>query len=274
MSRTAGVLALALVSACGADNRTTPTPADEFTATEITVTAHATRFDAPDSATPGWHRVRFHQAQGGVGRNLVLFSVTDSIDLESLAALLDTAQRSPEGAIARGGLESPRHPDDTASVLIPFAPGRYVWTSLTRAPNGKRHVTNGMWRSLIVTGDSSAAPKPAATVAVRLVDHAFVSDDTWPSGRIRVEIANAGTQDHILNLMRMKGDQTLTEYLDKPGRSERIGGISRLGPGQVVQLELDLEPGRYVALCLIRDPATGKMHLELGMARIITVEDR
>lgn len=274
MPRPLPLFAIALIGACASGDDAAPTPADAYSATEIIVTAHATRFDAPDSAPAGWHRVRFHQAPGGIGRNLVLFGVDDSLDLLTLAALLDTAQHSPPGAVARGGLESPRRPGDTASVLMPFAPGRYVWASLTRAPNGKRHVTNGMWRSLTVTGDSSGAPTPTPTVAVRLVDHAFVTDDTWPSGRIRVAITNDGTQDHILNLMRMKGDQTLTEYLDKPGRSERIGGISRLGPGQVVQLELNLEPGRYVALCLIRDPGTGRMHLELGMARIITVEDR
>ncbi len=270
------MLALGSAVACsGADSASpNPTPADEFTPTEIIVTARSGRFDAPDSVPAGWRRVRFHQAPGGIGRNLVLFAVTPSLDLDSLAAILDSAQRSPDGAVAHGGLESPRRAQDTASVLMPFAPGRYVWTSLTRAPNGRRHVTNGMWRPLIVTGEFAATPTPAATVGVRLVDHAFVSDDSWPSGPIRIEIANEGTQDHILNLMRMKGDQTLTEYLDQPGSSERIGGISRLGPGQVVQLELDLEPGRYVALCLIRDPVTGRMHIELGMARIITVEER
>jgi hypothetical protein len=272
MNRSLCALAGVLAGACGSErSRTTPRTPDEFSAGEVLVTAQAGGFEAPGSVAAGWHRIRFHQAKGGQGRNLVLFRITDSTDLAAFSTGLDTATQAPTGTAAMGGLESPRTPADTAALLMPLVPGRYVLTSLTRAPNGRRHVSNGMWRELIVTGDSIPRPAPTADVTVRLADHAFVTDDTWPAGNLRVLLVNDGAQDHLLNLMRLETDQSLGAYLDDPGRSERIGGISRMGPGQSVILELSLEPGRYVALCLVRDPGTGRMHMQLGMARLITV---
>ena len=103
----------------------------------------------------------------------------------------------------------------------------------------------------------------------------FDAPDTVPAGRHRIGIANEGTQDHLFCFVRLRGDYSLSDWLDDESNvtSERAGGVSRLGPGQAVQLELVLAPGRYVAACLLRDPATGKSHTELGMLRLITVTE-
>jgi hypothetical protein len=245
-----------------------------FSPPSLPVSAIGTGFETPDSVTSGWHRVRFNQVAAGRGQNLVLFEIDDSLDIERLAAVLDTSGQTPGGVLARGGSESPA-PGDTTSVIMHLQPGRYVWTSLTRAGNGRRHVTNGVWRELRVTPapDTPAAPEP--TVSVGLGDHAFLGNDVWPAGRHRIGIANQGKQDHLFYLVRLRGDASLRDWLDdeRDVTSDRVGGVTRLGPGQAVQFELALAPGRYAASCLMRDPATGKSHTELGMIRLITVTE-
>ena len=46
---------------------------------------------------------------------------------------------------------------------------------------------------------------------------------------------------------------------------EDAGGLQGIDPGESGWLNLDLQPGNYVALCHIPDPASGKAHEELGM---------
>ena len=49
------------------------------------------------------------------------------------------------------------------------------------------------------------------------------------------------------------------------------GGLGWLSPGQTAWTEVDLEPGTYVALCFVFDPATGMPHAAMGMVAVVTV---
>ena len=51
-----------------------------------------------------------------------------------------------------------------------------------------------------------------------------------------------------------------------------VAGVARMGPRMSAYLPVTLPPGEYVLNCLVSDPATGKMHIELGMVRSIIVE--
>jgi hypothetical protein len=51
-----------------------------------------------------------------------------------------------------------------------------------------------------------------------------------------------------------------------------IGGFQAINPGQSGWLNLDLEPGNYVAVCYVPDPASGHAHLELGMVMPFSVK--
>jgi hypothetical protein len=44
-----------------------------------------------------------------------------------------------------------------------------------------------------------------------------------------------------------------------------------LNPGSSGYPALNLQPGTYAAICLIPDPASGKPHAALGMAKDFTV---
>ncbi|HSE28768.1 MAG TPA: hypothetical protein VLA95_11115 [Gemmatimonadales bacterium] len=244
-------------------------------APQLLVVATGGGFDAPATVEAGWHRLRFHQLAGGKGRNLVLFAVPDALDLEAFARALDTALTTPAPATARGGSESPVSPADTTSLVLFLAPGRYVWASMTRAANGRRYVTNGVRREFRVTADSNGADAPRPTATLSLVDFAFVGADTLDEGAHRIRVTNDGRQDHVLVLHRLGEGVSFAEWLSEDGApSTRMGGVSRLGPDQEVFLDVTLTPGRYAAVCLIPDPASGRPHTELGMVREIVVTER
>ncbi len=238
----------------------------------LSVVATGPGFDAPATVAAGWHRLRFRQAPAAVGQNLVLFAVPESLDLEAFARALDTAVTTPAPAVARGGSESPVSPAEETSLVLHLEPGRYVWASMTRAANRRRYVTNGVWREFRATADSNGADAPKPTTTLELVDFAFVGADTLDEGVHRIRVTNEGRQDHLLVLHRMGEGVSFAEWLkDEDAPATRVGGVSRLGPGQEIHLDLDLEPGRYVAGCLIPDPVSGRAHAEMGMVREVVV---
>jgi hypothetical protein len=236
------------------------------------VVATGPGFDAPDTVQAGWHRLRFRQAAAAKGQNLVLFAVPESLDLDAFAQALDTAVTTPAPAVARGGSESPASPAEETSLVLHLDPGRYVWASMTRAANRRRYVTNGVWREFHVTADSNGADAPRPTATLRLVDFAFVGADTLDEGVHRIRVTNEGRQDHLLLLHRLGEGVSFADFLgNEDAPATRVGGVSRLGPGQEIHLDLDLEPGRYVAGCLIPDPVSGRAHAEMGMVREVVV---
>jgi hypothetical protein len=86
-------------------------------------------------------------------------------------------------------------------------------------------------------------------------------------------VANEGKQDHLLLLHRLGEGVTLADWLTEEGApSTRVGGVSRIGPGREVYLDVSLTIGRYAAICLIPDPASGRMHAEMGMVREVVVK--
>lgn len=50
------------------------------------------------------------------------------------------------------------------------------------------------------------------------------------------------------------------------------GGMTPIDPGTSSVLAMDFEPGEYVFICFIPDPADGKPHVAKGMAQAFTVE--
>jgi len=87
-------------------------------------------------------------------------------------------------------------------------------------------------------------------------------------------------QAHELGLARLSEGTSLNEAIDyiikgngdTPPPWTAAGGIGALAPGSTGYLTLDgLAPGRYVAMCFINDPGTGKPHAALGMITKVDV---
>jgi hypothetical protein len=56
-----------------------------------------------------------------------------------------------------------------------------------------------------------------------------------------------------------------------PPPFEAVGGIESFSAGGSGYMTLDLQPGTYVAICNVPDPASGISHAQLGMIKQFTV---
>lgn len=95
-------------------------------------------------------------------------------------------------------------------------------------------------------------PQPPARVQVVAQEFRYsLSRSTVRSGRVIVELVNRGQDTHDLDLRRIGGTH--------------IFRFPSVQPGQVVDRELKLVPGRYVLWCAVAD------HKERGMRAVLRV---
>lgn len=100
----------------------------------------------------------------------------------------------------------------------------------------------------------AATPPPRPPARVQVVAQEFrysLSRTTVRAGRVIVELVNHGQDTHDLDLRRVGGT--------------RIVHFPDVQPGQVVDRELKLVPGRYLLWCAVAD------HRERGMQAVLRV---
>jgi hypothetical protein len=99
---------------------------------------------------------------------------------------------------------------------------------------------------------SAPPPRPPARVQVVAQEFRYsLSRTTVRAGRVIVELVNRGEDTHDLDLRRVGGTRTIH--------------FPSVQPGQVVDRELKLVPGRYVLWCAVAD------HRERGMRAVLRV---
>ena len=160
-------------------------------------------------------------------------------------------------------------------------PGTYVLLCFVPNADGVPHLALGMATVMQVVGEAAAdaAGEPEADFEVRMSDFTFSMPTSVPAGVSTWRVVNDGPQPHEMLLMRVNEGVSYDEFLqalieggEAAAPGVPIGGAQGLSLGGASYLTLDLEPGTYVALCLIPDPATGQPHLALGMVAPFMVE--
>jgi hypothetical protein len=276
----ASALALAAVApvaaGCGSGGGGSKTTASQAPAPQqVTVLAHKQSFSA--------------QGLDSLHAGLVSFTVRDVSGVPHGAGF---ARLKPGISAARaqkivGGDNIPPHlpftllggvpqlqPGGSWRATLNLAPGRYAM--FDDGENAK-----GMLRSFSVgarTGARAAPPRTVGTIGMR--DFAFDMHlpKNW-NGKGVVKVPNSGRQMHELTFVRMSSraeERKLTGELRKgyPSGPEPKGITFAQGgtsPGQTAYVHLDLGPGRYLLVCLMPDPKTGKPHTALGMLSTLTV---
>jgi hypothetical protein len=127
---------------------------------------------------------------------------------------------------------------------------------------------------------------------VEAVDFDFSLSDSVVAGPQIWQVTNTGAQPHYMIIERLPGPITEEQFdeligfqfgiaeagatpspdLPNPATFMQAGGIGVLSTGQTAWMELNLEPGNYVAVCFIPDQETGMPHLAMGMYEFFTVE--
>jgi hypothetical protein len=157
-------------------------------------------------------------------------------------------------------------------VLLCFIPAR----------DGIPHLAKGMVKPLRVTAPAAgatAAAAPSPRGSVTLKDFTFDLPETIPAGKSTWRIVNDGPQPHEAAVVKLAPGKTVQDYVGffsappaGPPPGENVGGMQGLDKGSSGFVNFDLPAGDYAVICQIPDPATGKPHLALGMAKPLTVK--
>jgi uncharacterized cupredoxin-like copper-binding protein len=167
-------------------------------------------------------------------------------------------------------------PGGTGEATQALTPGRYLVVCTIRGRAGEAHAGDGMVGSFdVVPGGSTGAP-PEASATVDLSDHRIGLPRRVPR-QGTIEVVNRGKLPHEVSFYRLpsggsRGAAAVRRYVDSLGREPlhqsvpfpAAGGVAAIAPGTSVWAKLDLEPGEYVAICLVPEPGKGS-HAERGM---------
>jgi uncharacterized cupredoxin-like copper-binding protein len=123
-------------------------------------------------------------------------------------------------------------------------------------------------------GDKPAAP--SADTEVTLKDFSFAMPSTLKAGDHTLKVTNKGPQPHEMTLVKLAPGKTMQDAMAYSGEGEPpftdAGGMGALAPNTSAWVKLHLDPGTYIAVCFVPDPASGKAHAEMGMMNQFTVE--
>lgn len=217
------------------------------------------------------HQASFGRVKSGITVAQVLAAAKQGVSAEPyIESLLDFA--GGPNAIAPHGQQE---------TILNLTPGHYVALCFVPGPGGMPHYQMGMITPFTVTAASGQAPtgELTADTVVRLVDFGFVIPTGLKKGDL-VKVINQGTEAHEMAIVQPVSGKTVQDILtwaNKPTAAATapflfVGGLAPIAPGSTDWLVLSLNPGQYVALCYVTDPATGKKHLMLGMISPLTIQ--
>lgn len=213
--------------------------------------------------------------QGQDLHQVALLKLEDGKTFDDYLAFAKTATETdplPSWAVPAGG-PAVAAPGQKASAFVDLEAGTYAMICRIPDAQGVPHDKTGMVKPLTVTeGNGEAAEAPAADVDLSLTDFAFALGGPVAAGRRVVAVANKGQQMHEAVLVKLDEGATAMDVAAAfaPGGSGRppampLGGVVGLAGGAAQSFPVDFTPGRYALLCFLPDPASGKVHAELGM---------
>jgi hypothetical protein len=241
---------------------------------------HDYAFVAPDEIEAGLttfivenHGVEPHHTQ--------LIRLNDGVTLEEFFATLESEGEAAFFmlATAEGGAGALGH-EGKQEITLNLIGGQYLLACFIAGEDGIPHLVKGMVKPFqVVSADGDPpAPEPQADLTVTMDDFSFDLPSEVNAGRQVWKVINQGKQWHEMNLIRLQPGKTIQDvgqFMEAPDGLppfEMVGGVNGFSSQGVGWLILDLEPGDYVALCFIPDPATGHSHLELGMVSLFTAQ--
>jgi hypothetical protein len=216
------------------------------------------------------HHGQLLRLRDGVSEEDVAAAASDD---PSAAPLLDLGEAAGgPGMVAPGG---------TSRVTERLAPGAYLMFCLVRAPSGETHATDGMVAEFKVSARTAAGGAPRPTADLRLTDSGFRLPSPFPRHGV-LRVSNQGKRLHEVSFLALppgRGREAIGPYLralrtssllQPPPPLEAAGGLAAISPGGTATVPVDLKPGSYLAICLVRG-ADGEPHALHGMLQTFTV---
>ncbi len=173
-------------------------------------------------------------------------------------------------------------PGATSTAIVQLDPSAtYMVLCQLPGPGGKPHYALGMIGhfSTSATAQEQGWPQAGATVTMSDFRFAEPSSIDWDKP---IAVVNDGDQPHEMAVLAPAEGKTMDDVraaLTAPEGGQAgpppyavYGGVAAAAPGQTQQTTLDLDPGDYLLVCFVVDPASGKPHYMLGMEQPITVK--
>jgi uncharacterized cupredoxin-like copper-binding protein len=264
-------------------------PEDQISAT---INADDFTFDMPSELDAGY--VAFTLINNGEeDHHAQLLRLNDGVTSDDFIAALETDSEAAifELATLAGG-PGLTAPGKESTAIVPLEAGNYVALCLVPSHDGVPHAAKGMIQPFTVTGEVTGE-EPVADVTATMRDFGFVAPTEVEAGHQQWQVVNEGPQPHELIVRRLDDGVTYDQIVSQSravapatpapengeGTSQApitsmttaVGGVQAVAPGDSAWLSIDLEPGTYVIICHVPDPATGKEHADLGMIQELTV---
>lgn len=271
-----GAAAVALVLGCQVVAPPQPTPTPVPAARVVEFQASDFAFNTPDTLAAGRLTIRLSN-HGLEPHHAQLMRLNDGVSFDQLMASFQAEGDAALRFISLEGGPGAIDPHGTSQVTLDLKPGTYVLACFIAGPDGVPHLVKGMIKPIEVTPSDTPATTVTDSATFTMQDFSFTMPDTLPAGPATYKVVNAGPQPHELNVLKLApgvSQQDLLEWEDAPGGPppfQAVGGINGFSVEGSGYMTLDLEPGTYVAVCHIPDPATGIAHAHLGMIKTFTV---
>lgn len=254
---------------------------------EVVITATETGFDVPEEVAAGTVLLTLDNT-APFPNGFSLIQLPEGVTMESLMPPADASPAAEEAgppaglppalydATWAGGIFA--GPGSISQAVVTLTPGQ--WLVLTQELSGMPPVLN-------VTGEAGEVPAaPEGAVAVELDDYQVALPDVMPAGPQLWNVTNTGAEPHEVFITKTPERLTLeqaealatmspeaTPDPNMPNIEEfiEVGGVAPISNGQSVMLEMNLEPGHYVAVCFIPAMETGEPHAAKGMVTVFSV---
>ncbi len=251
---------------------------------QLSIQVHDDRFELPEQVDAGRTLIAYENA-GEESRHTFLLRLPEDLSAEEALASLEAATDAPPEwllAAAFPGFPGETLPGQTSYAVVDLQPGVHL-------------VLDDFVGSFEVVAGAEASPTPATEPAtdgtVGLVEYGFKFSQPLAPGPQILAVTNNGEEPHELLLARSSEPVTveqIVELLTNESEDENatpvgggpsfadiepIGGLGWISPGMTAWIEVDLEPGTYIALCFVFDEETGMPHVAMGMVDVFTIED-
>ncbi len=175
----------------------------------------------------------------------------------------------PAGGVGTAG------PGQTATAVQPLQEGtHHILDSASEDPS------KGAQATFEVEAGGGDVEPPEAPATVTASEYKFETSGLKP-GQNRVRFENAGQEPHHVIMGPIKPGKTIEDVRqfartqkgeDPLGGDEKFVGTAVLEGGMSQVVDLNLEKGKYAALCFITDRKGGPPHVAKGMVMEVDVQ--
>ena len=242
------------------------------------IVSNESTFEAADSVPSG--AVTFElDHRGAAPHQVAVLRVSSGHSAEEAISAVSAGEGLPDWLESVGGPELTSDPSSAPVFTALLEPGEYVLACDPTTATGDPHCPRGMIRRLTVYPVDDPAPAPFAMDTIALYEYAYTLPDTIRAGRVRLRVENRGEETHDAEVMRVSPGMDLSEImaaLDDPGSPKlaALGGFTGVAPGRSGWMEVTLEEGPHVLVCLVVSEARNEAHRHLGMVRVFQVLPR